>query len=352
MGDSKKVLLVRLSSVGDVVLALPACYSLKRAFPSFKVHWVCESNVKDLLELCDFIDRVIEFPKIEILFFLREKRYGRAGELLKNFIRELRNEDYDVTVDLHGNLKSALISSFAKSRRLIGFSRPYAKEASFLLYKERVTGPPIIHKTERFLLPMKYLGVNGEIREFDIPLKRDDLDYVERFLESENIKGPLVAINPFSSRKGMYKRWPMEYYRILVEMILSQSPLNVLILWGNKDEKKEAESLLRFFSGRVYLSCETKISQLLALLRKVDIHIGGDTASSHLCALLKKPQIVIFGPSDHRVNAPIGKNTWILRKDVGCNPCKVRDCKDRKCLNSIRPKEVFERLISLLEGTA
>lgn len=349
MDDAKSILLVRLSSLGDVILALFACHALKGSFPDLKVEWVCESRIKDLLGLCGFIDRVIEFPKHEITGGVKERRFLSVIEITRKFLKDLRRENYDITIDLHGNLKSAIVSSLARSRRLIGFSKPYSKEGSHLFYREKITGPPHIHKIERFMLPMRYLGVNGSPRDFDIDVRKEDLRYIERFLGSLNISGPIIAINPFSSRKGMYKRWPLESYRALIGKIISQTPFKVIILWGSTDEEEEAQSLAKYFPHGVYTSCKTSIPELIALLSKVDLHIAGDTASSHLCSLLKKPQVVIFGPSDHRINAPVGKWTVVLRKDVGCNPCKVRDCRERKCLIAVSPEEVFERAMSILE---
>jgi len=95
------------------------------------------------------------------------------------------------------------------------------------------------------------------------------------------------------------------------------------------------------------LSCPTDVPQLLALLRRVDMYIGGDTGMMHLAALAGTPVLAIFGPTDHKVNGPYGPTHTIIRKDLPCSPCKNKHCKERKCLMEITVDEVFREVLGM-----
>lgn len=343
----ENILVVRLSSLGDVVMTLPAVHSLKRGFPESKIHWVCEGSAYELLLCMEFIDEVIKFPREKIVDFLRTGRIIESTKAFVEFLRYLREKQFDIVIDFHGILRSALICLLSRRRRLIGFGRAYAKEYSHIFYDERVNGAnPFLHKVERNMLIVNHLKVHEYYESFPFKVPKEDQVYVESFFHKEKVGEKVFAINPFSSKRGLYKRWPLEKYRELIKKIQKEIGADVVLIWGTKEEKKEAEKLRASLDGdlnkNLIVSWPTNVPQLLALLSKVDMYIGGDSGITHVAALARTPVVAIFGPSDYRINSPYGEMIRIVRMDVPCSPCRKRDCEDRRCLENITSDDVFE----------
>ncbi|MCX7857838.1 MAG: glycosyltransferase family 9 protein [Deltaproteobacteria bacterium] len=348
MQNPENILVLRLSSLGDIIMTLPAVYSLKNYFPSSKIAWVCEGSACELLSCMRFVDEVIKFPRDKIREALNNGSPMEAWVTFLNFIRDLRRTEFDLVFDFHGILKSAVISCLTRKKRMVGLGKPYAKEFSHLFYRERINGSDQhIHKVQRNMMLVKYIGVKGFSENIPFMVPKTDEEYVEQFFRKEGLSGRVFVVNPFSSIRGRYKRWPLEYYRELIKMIKKEMDPRVIILWGTNEEKIEAEKLKESLNGDVILSWSMNVPKLLAFLSKVDLYIGGDSGITHLASLVKTPVVAIFGPSDHKVNSPWGTTKKIVRRDIECSPCKKRDCKERRCLTEIYPEQVFEAIKEL-----
>lgn len=344
----EKILVVRLSSLGDVIMTLPAVYSLKRALPNSKIHWVCEGSACDLLLCMDFIDEVVRFPREKILNLLLKGKIKESAKHFADFLKLLRKKEFDLVIDFHGILRSVIICMFSRKKKLIGFGRPYAKEYSHLFYDEVVTDTdPFLHKVKRNMLVLRRLNIKECNSNIPFVIPQEERSYVDSFFREEGISFPVFAINPFSSKRGLYKRWPLKKYVELIKRIQNEIGANVVVLWGSEEEKKEAKKIVELFKNGVFLSWPMSVPKLLDFLSRVDMYIGGDSGVTHVAALAGAPVIAIFGPTDERINSPYGHMVRILKKTVPCRPCKKRNCKQRSCLESISPDDVFDALNSI-----
>jgi ADP-heptose:LPS heptosyltransferase len=125
-------------------------------------------------------------------------------------------------------------------------------------------------------------------------------------------------------------------------------PATVLILWG-PGEEEEARQLRDMAGAGVVLPANLGVAQLCAVLKRADMYVGGDTGIMHLAAFSGIPVVAIFGPTDPKVNAPYGPAHTVVRKELPCSPCRDKNCKERTCLTSITPEEVFEEVKSMWE---
>ncbi len=342
MQDEKNILVVRLSSLGDVLMTIPAVIAIKNHLPGAHVSWLIEGPVGDFLSYQGFVEKVIRFPRKKVVNNLKNGYLKEAFGLLRGFVRELRAIEYDLILDFHGILKSIILSKIARGKRLIGFDNTYAKEKSHLLYDERIKGTDKrLHKVERNMLIANYLGAGRGIPDTGLTVPQRYLGYIDDFFKEAGILGDVFAINPFSSPGSGFKRWGFDRYVQLIRKIRAQLGVDILILWG-PGEKEEAEALVKESGRGVFLACPTDIPQLFALLKRVKLYISGDTGVMHLAASAKTPVVAIFGPTDHRINAPYGTDSMVVRKDIACSPCKNRGCKNRICLDSITADEVFQ----------
>ncbi len=340
MSIYRNILIIRLSSLGDVLLTMPAVKALKSFSPSASVTWVVEGGVGELLAHQGFVDRVIEFPRRTVSGALRGGRFFSAARTMGAFLGKLRERDYDLVLDFHGILKSACLARSARGTRRIGFDRTFAKEGSWIAYDEKVEGKEKrLHKVERNMLIASHLGA-PDFPDVDLEAPPAARSYIEKFFSDAGLSGPVIAVNPFCSKGSAFKRWDLSAYGELVRRVRDETGAHVLILWG-PDEKEEAIRLNDMSGGAAVLACPTTVSQLYALLKRTDLYVGGDTGGMHLAAFAGMPIVAIFGPTDHLVNGPYGKGHRVIRKEMVCSPCRDKSCRDRSCLRSITVDEVF-----------
>ncbi len=339
-----EILVVRLSSLGDVLMSLPAVKALKEGLPGTNVSWLVEGSVAELLSHQNFVDHVIRFPRDLIVGSAKRGSGVRVLHHLGLFLKTLRARRYDAIVDFHGILKSALLDYAARAEKRIGFGRTLAKEGSWLAYDERVDASDThLNKVERNMLLARHLGVNGTIPQVELVAPPSAEEYVNDLLAEHDIRPPIVALFPFCSKGSLFKRWELASYAELLKRMKESIRATVLILWG-PGEEEEAKRLRDMAETGIVLPANLDVAQLCALLKRTDMYVGGDTGVMHLAAFSGVPVLAIFGPTDPKVNAPYGPAHTIVRKELPCSPCRDKNCKERTCLTSITPEEVFEEV--------
>lgn len=331
-------------------MSMPAVKALRDAFPETRISWLVEGSVGGLLPHQPFIDKVIRFPRGAAARALRQGNLLLAKREMWGFLKALREDEYDVIVDFHGIMKSALFALCARGQKRIGFGRMYAKEKSHIVYHDRVDGVDRrLHKVERNMLLARRIGTNGRVPELGLVAPRDATASIDRYFEESGITPPVYAVNPFSSKGSAFKRWDILRYAELIDRIRADGCAQVVILWG-PGEEAEARALQERAGDGVFLSCPTDVPELLALLKKVDMYIGGDTGVMHLAAFAHTPVVAIFGPTDVLINGPYGPGSRVVRRELPCSPCKNRRCETRACLDGISVDEVYDAVRAAEEG--
>ncbi len=339
-----EILVVRLTSLGDVLMSLPAVKALKEGLPGTRISWLVEGSVAELLSCQQFVDRVVRFPRDLVMRNLRAGSGFQALRDLGTFLGDLRAREYDALVDFHGILKSAMLDRAARARKRIGFSRRFAKEGSWLAYHERVDGADSrLHKVERNMLLVRHLGIEARVPQVELVAPQSAEDYVKDLLAEHAVQPPIIALFPFCSKGSAFKRWELSRYAELVRLMKESIPATVLILWG-PGEEEEARRLCDTAGAGVVLPANLNVAQLCAVLKRADLYVGGDTGVMHLAAFSGIPVVAIFGPTDPKVNAPYGPAHTVVRKELPCSPCRDKKCKERTCLASITAEEVFEEV--------
>jgi lipopolysaccharide heptosyltransferase II len=347
----RKFLILRLGAVGDVIRTLPAVKALKDYYPSSHIAWVVEEPSQALVESQPEIDEVILFPRKSWTNGMRSatKMWWTAGEALE-FISDLRRRGFDTVFDFHGILKSGLISFFSGAPKRIGFDRRFIKEGNFLfsnvkvqLQEERVS------RYQRNFGLLKGIGlkVNGFRQSLHIPQR--DQEYVESFFNSLSIpaKSTLIAIHPGTSPKTLYKRWMPNQYSQLADRLIRELRASIIFTWG-PEEFEWVESIQKEMKEISFLGPKTEsLTQLGEVYRRCDLYVGGDTGPMHIASFMGIPVVVIYGPTDPIVNEPLGQHRKV-RKEVGCNPCRNRSCKELTCLKVITVEDVFQATKEIL----
>jgi lipopolysaccharide heptosyltransferase I len=353
--DSHKILILRLSAVGDVIRTLPAVKALKEHTPYSSITWIVEEPSQAFLESLPEIDEVILFPRKRWTKGIKSLR-GIGGTIKEIWalIIDLRRRRFDVVLDFHGILKSGLLSFLSGSPKRVGYDRRSTKEGNFLFSNVKVKLPKErISRFQRNLTLLK--GVGLEVRElkYSLHISTEDREYVESFFNtlSVSLKRPLIAIHPGTSPKALFKRWMPDQYAQLADRLVRELNAGVLFTWGT-EELEWVEGIRKEMNEPSLLGPKTEsLTQLGEVYRHCDLYIGGDTGPMHIASLMGIPVVVIYGPTDPIENEPFGNHIKV-RKEVGCSPCHKYSCKELVCIKTISADEVFKATKEILSLTA
>jgi heptosyltransferase-1 len=352
--DQLKFLILRLSAVGDVIRTLPAIKALKEYYPGSSITWITEEPSRTLLESQPEIDEVILFPRKRWTHGMKSlRRMWRTAREVYGFILRLKRQRFDVVFDFHGILKSGLLSFLSGAPKRIGFDRRSSKEGNFLFSNIRVRLPKEkISRFQRNFALLRAMGfeVNRSASQLHIP--EEDREYIESFLNtlSMPIKKLFVAIHPGTSSKTIYKRWMANQYSQLSDRLIRELDATVIFTWG-PGELRWVEEIRKQMEEPSILGPRTgSLTELGEIFRRCNLYIGSDTGPTHIASLMGIPVVTIYGPTDPIVNEPLGLHKKV-RKEVGCNPCRKRSCKELTCLKTIKVEDVFKAAKEILHIT-
>ncbi len=327
----RRILVVKMSSLGDLFHALPAVHNLRLASRA-PVDWVVHPEYADLARCFEDADRVIVFPR----------RGGPGGAW--RYLREVRRERYDLVVDLQGLLKSLAAARLARSRRVIGPS--FCREGTRGLYSA-VAGPrdKERHAVEENLDVIRYLG-----------WEEIDPVFPVRFPPAD-IRGPAPHIALVPRSRWATKNWPVEAFAALGRRLLDRTP-GTLHLVGSAADAAAVEAIERGIGGggRVDNRCgRTTLVETGSLLAAMDLVVTVDSGPMHVAAALGRPVLALFGPTDPVRTGPYGEGHRVLRvESTSCSPCFEASCRrgDLACLRNLFPSEVAEAALELLREAA
>ncbi len=343
----QKILIVRTSALGDVAHALPSLDALKSLFPKAEVHWIVEPLGARLLEGHPSIERLIVLPR------QRWKRDARnplkwpsvLGEIWR-LARSVRRERFDVTLDFHCNLRSAVILLLVGGRHRVGFHRSDIAESlgALLTTLKAQRAPPRLNKVEKNLLLVRSLGFAGPCPQGTLRIPEPDREWARALFASLPGSGPSVVIHPAVSKFGEIKRWPSEHFRELIDLLRSKHDARTLITWG-PGEREMAAAV-----GRpTLLGEEVPLLRFAAILSQADLVIAADTGALPIASILGTPTVGLYGPKDALVYAPYPARGETLSSPAPCSPCRLRNCEHRICMTLIRPQAVLEAAERALE---
>ena len=350
-----RILIVRLSAIGDVINALPALAILRQNFPKSYIAWVVQDRAKDAVVNHPDLDEVFVFRRREwkpSLFDL--KSILKASRTVPDFIRNIRRKHFTVALDFQGNLKSGVITYLSNAPQRIGFAAPAIREFNTLFTTTRISLPKqCIHRRERGIYLLKTLGLKTDSYQVKFPISPADETYIEDFLSrlciphsAHNIR--LVVFHPSTSRFGAYKRWGLNNYAELGNVLINKYGVNLVITWG-ADERPMAEEVARLMRPKPIIDLETStLGRLAALLKRTDLFIGSDSAPLQLASILERPVVALFGPKNPLIYGPTHEKSIVIRKELACSPCHKRTCPKPDCMNLITVEEVFSAASKLL----
>lgn len=329
MSRIKRILIVKLSSIGDVVHALPVTAAIGRSFPHVEISWVVEPMSAPMVEGNPHVRDLIVLPRS-----WRDRSF--SSQTVKGFLeirRDLRRRRFDLAIDLQGLSKSALVAWASGAPIRLGYD--WLREAAPMLERRVPRRAESIHIVDQFLDVARHLGATAEPVEFPLHIPPADVDRARGLLAAGGIAAdrPYVVINP-SSGGGGHKGWPADRMAAAINAIGLPA-----VLVGSKGDTEAAEAVASRCSIRPasVVGC-TSLKELSAVIRLSALHVCGDTGSAHIAAALGTPVVSIFGRSNPDRLAPYGQAKYAVHRRDACSPqCRAWHMKapvnsKQKCL--------------------
>ncbi len=310
--DHDRVLLIRLGAVGDVLRTLPALHLIRASYPGTHLSWIVEDPARELLVDHPELDEVIVFPRREMA--QAAARPHTLPRRVAALAETLRGRRFSVAVDFQGSFKSGLLARLSGARRRLGFAPGHCREFSFLFTNEWVRPRQrYVNRVERNLVMAEQMGATGDAIEIVLTERPDERGAAEMLLRSFNPEGrPIVLLSPGTSRRQRWKRWPTEHYCRLASHLRSAVGALPLVAWGPGEEGL-AQSIVSGSRGDAVAAPPTSLRLLAAILRRCSLFVGADTGPMHLAWGVGCPVVALFGPTDPRLNAPLGPGHIVLR---------------------------------------
>ncbi|MFA5005826.1 MAG: lipopolysaccharide heptosyltransferase II [Candidatus Omnitrophota bacterium] len=336
-----KILVIKFSSAGDIILSTAALRALREKFPAgrYKISFLTGEESKDILLRCPYIDELLVCD-------LKHKDKGLKG--LMSIAHNLRRNNFDMVIDLQNNRSSHILAFFSGCTRRYGYQNSkFGKLLNFGIKDDENALDPVSHQ---FRILHK-LGIDLKDNHLELWPTEEDQRYIDSFLNaawlSENQK--IVGINISASPRWASKSWPQEYILKLCEEL---GLLDIRVVFtGTGQDALYANMLANTVSSSkiINLCGKTTINQLAALIKKCAVYLSADSAPLHIASAMKTPFIGLFGPTDPERHIPPGEDCIVIKKDLKCSPCYRPKCSRKKCMYGITPQEVLEAIKKLIK---
>ena len=344
----KKILILRLSAIGDTIHTLPLINAIKEQYPDCKIGWVVEDKAALFIQGHKNVDNCYIIPK---------KLWKQRGFCFKNIkeffniINAINKEQYDIVIDTQQLFKSAILLPFLDIKRKISLSG--GREFSQIFSNEIIKAQhelfnPSYHVVKRNLELAKYLGVKTDKIEFNLTdASSDAKNKVKKLLSALDYTKKTVVISPATTWEN--KHWNEPYWSEVIDYYKDR--VNILFTGTDCDNALIKRILDRSNCCKyINLAGKTNLEELAEVYRRCNIVISPDSGSAHIAWAVSKPAVItLFSATAEKRSAPFGDNCYVLAPELDCRPCLKKNCRlkqdKNKCCKLIKP----EQLISIID---
>jgi heptosyltransferase I len=282
-----RILISRLSALGDTVCTLPVAVALKRQFPESHITWAVDPRFAGIVECCDAVDEILKVKP------------GFKPSSWPKFA-----EPFDLALDMQGLSKSGLVVARAKAKRKLGYH--WQRELAPLFSSKVLPDPTSLHVVDQYVDVARAVGAEVSKAEFGLVPKEEDRQAMKELLVQNGIKGAFVVLN--AGAGWATKRWPATHFAALAEL-LREKEISCLLIGGKApaDIAAADEVLTASKVPVVSLLGKSSVRQLVALISLGNAHVGGDTGSTHIAAALGVPAIGLYSITKPERSCPYGQ---------------------------------------------
>ncbi|WP_435103414.1 glycosyltransferase family 9 protein [Arhodomonas sp. AD133] len=341
----RRILVIRLSALGDIVMASGLIPALRARWPDAHIAWLAEPAGASLLQANPRLDEVMVWPRGEWQRLRGERRYPELVRSVRAFVRELRAREFDLVLDTQGLLKSGSWARITGAGERIGIA---SREGSERLMTRVLAPPrddPRIGSEYRALA--EHLGVDAQRFPMDLALAEDDRAAAREAVSGAGVVGDHVVFAPFTTRPQ--KHWFEERWRCLAGHFSAEAGVTPVILGGGDD--REAAARLTADTAAVSLAGKLSLRASAAVVAGARALVGVDTALTHMGSAFNVPTVALFGSTRPylETDSPV---TRVLYEPLWCSPCRRRPLCGGvfSCMRLHRADDVYALTRSLMEA--
>ncbi len=331
----RKIMVRTTNWIGDAVMTTPAMAAIRAAFPAAEITVVANPLVAELFRFHPDCDRVLVFDK---------KHDHRGVKGFWTFCAELRRERFDLAVLLQNAIEAGFMAALARIPRRAGYETD--GRGWLLNYgvatSERKHG---LHHTDYYLNMLETLGIAApDKKKLVLALTPEEEQRAGELLPGRN----WIAINP-GAAYGSAKRWLPDRFAAVADRLAEEYGVQVVLTGGPGEKEIGADIEQAMSCPAVNLIGRTSVRELMAVLARCRLMVTNDSGPMHVAAAFGVPIAAVFGPTDHRTTSPLSESCRIIRKDVDCAPCMLRQCPtDHRCMSGIFAEDVLAAARELL----
>ncbi len=326
--EIKKILLIKLRGIGDVILSTIVIDNLRKEFPQADIDFLTEAASRPALEFINEIN--------EVLIFNRKSSFER----FKLFF-SIRKKKYDLVLDLFSNPATAQITKLSGAKYRAGF--PYKGRK----YAYNLFGPAErdkFHAAELHLEFLKRIGIKASEKKLLFGLTSEDRKFAEDFIKTNFPANEMICgISPSGGWPS--KKCDPEKFAEIADSIVNKFNAKILIIWGPAD-KAEAEEIKSLMINESVFAPPTSIRQMAALIEECDILIANDSGPMHISTAVGTPTLSLHGPTDPKLQGPYGdKHEYLRLEDLHCIGCNLLECPfNHECFRDLPVERVLEKV--------
>lgn len=342
MRQYNNILIIKMSSLGDILHTLPFAAELRKLYPNAKISWLVHPQFAGFVPDAPVIDEVLYFDKKKFNSMSLGDKYRYFCEMKKL----LQSKHFDLVLDMQGLFKSAVLAAISGCDERLGYCE--LREGSAFVSKAITGAHSKEHVIERYLDVARYLGADVPVGELDFPMPNLDKETASIWekLQAKGMAKDSEYVVMVPGARWWTKEWPLEHYAKLANMIINGSEKYVVLAGGPDDAVKGAK--VKELSNNDYvidMTGQTSLRELAALIKGCKYYVSADTGPLHFAAALKKPLVAMYGPTKADRTGPYGsKNSTVLLSPAKCKGCLKKKCDDWHCMHDITPEQVYEEV--------
>jgi lipopolysaccharide heptosyltransferase I len=326
--SAPRILICRLSAIGDCILTMPLASALRRQFPGAFIAWAVQGASAPLIEEHPAVDLAIKISKQEL----------RSPLGLWRLRQRLRSQRFDLSIDPQGLTKSALVSWLSGAPRRIGFARPVGREISPWLQTQLVQSRQP-HVVDRYLELLEPLGTKADKAEFRFPASPAARGKLAPFLNQPLLQPGFAVVNPGAGWDS--KLWPAERYAEVAEYLANRHRLSTVVVWAGDRERAWGEEIVGRGGGHAILAPKTSLLELGELLRHARLFVGSDTGPLHMAAAVEVSCVGIYGPTRPEECGPYGSGHRAVQAFYQSGSARQRRSAGNNAMRAVSVSDVY-----------
>lgn len=343
----QEILIIRLSSIGDILHCTPVVSSLKAAWPTCRITWLVGAAAEELIRYNPYIDEIIIWSREDFEQQLRKFAMFKTYDIWRELQKELASRKFYALLDIHGLFLTGVIASQVQATRRIGMSGAREFNSMFMTETAR---PLSRHIVDRYLSVLKPLGISPVADHMTLVISENNRLFAGKFLAVAGValSDRLVVLVPGTTWPS--KNWPTDFFAKVVDLLHQDFKI---VLCGGKAEVKLGRKI-QAKAGVTVINAigRTSVLEMAAILERAVVVVTGDTGPLHIAAALGVPTVALFGPTDPEIYAPQGSQHAVLSHKLACSFCHKVTCPlgHGHCMLSITPEEVVQQVYRSAAG--